>query len=198
MPSHAPAEAWCFAGEVRSASGGFIRRPKPDDSDFEDWGDGDWRFDPSGDGHLEEVAGTESKKPGTIAVLTGNWGQNWKQPKLPNHMNYDLKSGAASIIVLQETTELLQHLQKPGEEGAAYAGRKPSGGGVNWQKRPTSQHIGVRRKEDFPSTLLVAARTSLVQSVRVLLFQLRVDGSYKSTNNRKGKTKIAPNKNGAG
>ena len=111
-------------------------------------------------------------------------------------MCYDAKSGPCSLIILQEAkSELLEHLKTPGEEGILRAEAKPAcrGGGVDWEKRPTFEYIGVMGDENHDATLLVAGRVSLVRSLRVLLFQVRLDGHYKAKNNKqKGKGQREP------
>ena len=85
-------------------------------------------------------------------------------------MNFDSKSGPCSIIVLQEAKhDLLMPLRAPGQEGVPEDSGATRGSGVNWQRRPTSQHIGVRGAEQG-SSLLIPARKSIVQGVRLLLF----------------------------
>ena len=93
-------------------------------------------------------------------------------------MGLGLKSGPCSIIVLQEAThELLVHLRAPGQDGVPEEGAT-RGSGVNWQRRPTSQYIGFRGGEQG-SSLLIAARKSIAQGVRLILFRKREDGTFR-------------------
>lgn len=102
-------------------------------------------------------------------------------------MNFDLKSGPCAIIALQEAGhELLAHLRQPGVEGVpAESGDATRGGGVNYVTRPTCQYIGIRGQEKGKS-LLIAARKSIVQAMRLCLFRLRADGTFKAKKKKGG------------
>ena len=108
---------------------------------------------------------------------------------LQDHMRFDIKSGPCSIIVLQEAKhDLLMHLREPGQDGVPEDSGATRGSGVNWQRRPTSQYIGIRGAEQG-SSLVIAARTSIVKGVRLLLFRKREDGTFRAKKTRGGEGK---------
>ena len=101
-------------------------------------------------------------------------------------MEYNLKSSACTIIMLQEAKrELLEHLHAFGEEGVAEVsdGR---GSEVNWKLRPTSAYIGFRGAEQG-SSLLIAARRPIAQGVRLLLLRKGVGGTFKANKNKRAR-----------
>ena len=92
--------------------------------------DGEWQTEPRGDGDEprgdgdgdtpgeRQSSASACGNGGTFGILCGNWGGNWSEQALQRHMDLDLKSGACSIIILQEAKhELLMHLRAPGAEG---------------------------------------------------------------------------------
>ena len=104
-------------------------------------------------------------------------------------MKFDLKSSPCALIILQEAPrELLEHLRQPGVEGVIDEGLDDTrGGGENWLKRPQHEFIGIRGPEKDTS-VLIAARTSLVQAVCLRLFRFREDGTYKAKTGKKKKS----------
>ena len=67
------------------------------------------------------------------------------------------------------------HLREPGQDGVPEDSGATRGSGVNWQRRPTSQYIGIRGAEQG-SSLLIAARKSTVQGLRLVLLFLKARG----------------------
>ena len=64
-------------------------------------------------------------KLGAWGILCGNWGGQWHDGMLHNHIGFDLKSSAGTILLLQEATEeLLQHLKQPGSNGIVKGGQE--------------------------------------------------------------------------
>ena len=125
------------------------------------------------------------KREGQFDVLCGNYGGKWSKdnigPKLTEHVNYDMKSAPAQILIMQEAeAELLEQLKTKCEEGEKSVVDKPAtrGGGVDWIKRPTFEYLGVRGRESGVSqtSLLVVVRATLAKSVRVIVFQRLVSG----------------------
>ena len=56
------------------------------------------------------------------------------------------------------------------------------GGDLKWHIRPGSQFWGFRGAEDpTEGTTVICAKRSLVKGMRLLLFQLREDGTYRKT-----------------
>jgi hypothetical protein len=103
-------------------------------------------------------------------------------------MEYDVKSCPAHILTIQEArVELLERLRAPGapgilrEEGASThgdgggGGTHGDGGGGKWLQRPTAQFFCIRAEESC-GTVMICARKSLVQGVRLLFFCRRYDG----------------------
>ena len=128
----------------------------------------------------------EQGRGGTFGILCGNWGQDWKERKLNDHMIYDLKSTPASIVLVQEVTDdLFRHMQASGCDGVpAETCDVPRGGGVQWERRPEATFIGFRGLEKDAS-LMICARPSLVPGMRMLLFELRHDGLFKPSKKNK-------------
>ena len=62
-------------------------------------------------------------KPGAWGIVCGNWGGKWHDEMLREHMDFDLKSSAGTILLLHEATEeLLEHLKQPGSNGIVHGG----------------------------------------------------------------------------
>ena len=135
---------------------------------------------------------TQGAEIGTIGVMTGNWGGGWRNADWNDHVRRDLKGACETIVALQEARPgVAEHLRTLGEDGKrADPPDKPKerGGGPNWQIRPTSQwHCVTGQGDPGKTTLLIAAKCSLVESVRALLFRVRIDGQYKPAQNKKKK-----------
>ena len=98
---------------------------------------------------------------------------------------FDIKSSPACIIMLQEAeASLIDHLKTDKNPGVPEGNDGDGdgnlhGGGETWLKRPESEFIGFRGPETNSSSLLICGRTSLVKGMRMLLFRLRPDGTYK-------------------
>ena len=98
-------------------------------------------------------------------------------------MRQDIKSGPGSIIMLQEAEPaLLAHLIAATIPGEA------NDGDEDGNERHERQYIGFRGPERGKS-LLICGRTSLVKGMRMLLFRLRPDGTYKKKS--KGKRAVS-------
>ena len=191
MPSYADSMASGFPGDLETniLRDTTLRPPDENDSDFEGFTDGDWHGATQDDGANDDSKGS---KQGTFGVLCGNWGNKWSETNLNDHMNFDLKSSPCALLILQEAPrELLEHLRQPGVEGVIDERLDDTrGGGENWLKRPQHEFIGIRGPEKDTS-VLIAARTSLVQAVCLRLFRFREDGIYKAkkTKERSGGAK---------
>ena len=110
-------------------------------------------------------------KPGAWGIVCGNWGGQWHDEMLHEHMDFDLKSSAGTILLLQEATEeLLQHLKQPGGNGIVKGGQETHGDGgrKSSEQRPTAQFWGFRG-QDAERTVLICARASVVKGMRLLL-----------------------------
>ena len=167
MPSEARSVDSCFTGDHEQAGNEIFLQPVLTPANLRDVTDGE----------LGGVLGGDQEGiEGTFCVLCGNLGGNWTQRSLQDHMHFDIKSGPCSIIVLQEAKhDLLMHLREPGQDGVPEDSGATRGSGVNWQRRPTSQYIGIRGAEQG-SGLVIAARTSLLRGMRLLLFRKREEG----------------------
>ena len=105
LPSNAPTEASCIEGDLNAADIGGDEGPMRYEPAHEV--DGDWD-------DQTPVGG----KPGAWGIVCGNWGGQWHDQMLHEHMDFDLKSSAGTILLLQEATEeLLEHLKQPGSNG---------------------------------------------------------------------------------
>ena len=114
-------------------------------------------------------------------------------------MNYDAKSCLAQILTMQDAkSELLDHLRahggegilkdRPIDQGARTHGDGGGGKAGKWRRRPCAQFFCIRGAE-HAGTVMICARKSLVQGVRLLVFQRRNDGEYrKPGNGRKAAT----------
>ena len=175
LPSYAPSEASGMEGDADADEAALN-----DEELIMNDGiplDGEWLISEVTHGDGEDEALHEP--PGQFGILAGNWGGMYQSCRA--HIDYDVKSSAASVVMAQEATQdLLDNLQTPGVEGIAEEGGPSRGGGVNWQKRPTSQFYGFRGPEEGPS-VLICARKSLVAGMRLLYFKLRRDGPYTVT-----------------
>ena len=121
-------------------------------------------------------------KPGAWGIVCGNWGGKWHNEMLREHMDFDLKSSAGTILLLQEAKqELLEHLKKPGSDGIVkgHQGTHGDGGqGTSWEQRPTAQFWGFRGQQ-AKRDILICARISVVKGMRLLLYRVRHDGTYR-------------------
>ena len=92
-------------------------------------------------------------------------------------------------MVSEAWPELLAHLRGPPK--ASPAGdrtEEPRGGGeTKCELRPTYRYIGIRGIEP-KSSLMIAARASLVKGMRMRYFRLRHDGPYSRKANTKTST----------
>ena len=134
--------------------------------------DGEWEETTHGDGE-----DAESVQPGQFGLMSGNWGtcyNTWLR-----HINIDVKSSCAAIIMIQEGHQkLLSHLKAPGEDGVlADESEQTHGSGVKWQKRPTYQYLGFKAPGDEHS-LMICGRKSIVAGMRLVYFKRRNDGLY--------------------
>ena len=174
LPSFAPDDASCVDGDRNAAD--IIGR--------------DVRYEPEHvvDGDWDDQT-HEGGKPGAWGIVCGNWGGQWHDQMLHEHMDFDLKSSAGTILLLQEATEeLLQHLKQPGGNGIVQEGQNTHGDGgpKSWEQRPTAQFLGFRG-QDYERSILICARTSVVKGMRLLLLRVRHDGTYRK---RPTKSKI--------
>ena len=104
--------------------------------------------------------------PGTIGVLSGNWGGNKHECQLQEHMSCDLKSGPCTCVLLQEATEeVLANLKAPGEPGILVEEGPPRGGGGKHScKRLTFEYLGLRGRNRLD--VLIACRVSHCESMQ--------------------------------
>ena len=136
---------------------------------------GSW--DIGGEAEAQEVKGSDHV--GNYGILTANWGGNWRERALQEHMQRDLKSTPCHILCLQEAEEtMLTHLSTVSGEGDADAKEK---------RRPGSTFVGVRGPEP-KSSLMICVRQSVVPGIRLLLFHRTLDGTYRV---KGGKSKYA-------
>lgn len=138
----------------------------------------------------------ERGRGGTFGVFNGNWGQDWAERRLNDHMIYDLKSTPATIVLVQEVTDtLFSYMQEPGSAVPRSASDNPHGGGDQQGSRPEEAFIGFRGLEPGAS-LMICARPSIVPGMRLLLFELRNDGWFKPTTkrNKGGQNKVGAKK----
>ena len=119
--------------------------------------------------------------PGTFGVFCGNWGENFTCQKAQEHMEFDLKSGPCHFVMLSEALpELLAHLREPPPKASPAGDRTEEtrgGGETKCEVRPTYRYIGLRGLEP-KSSLMIAARASLVKGMRLRYLRLRHDGPY--------------------
>jgi len=168
LPSYAPTEASGIDGDPNADDTGGRQKEMRYEPDYDV--DGEW-------GDQTPVRG----KPGAWGIVCGNWGGKWHDEMMRDHMDFDLKSSAGTILLLQEATEeLLQHLRKPGADGIVAGDQETHGDGgrKSWEQRPTAQFCGFRG-QDWEHSILICARTSVVKGIRLLLVRVRHDGPYK-------------------
>ena len=121
------------------------------------------------------IHGSGDEKAGGIGVFSGNWGGHWSDRQLDQHMMDDIKSCPATILTIQEAEQdLLDHLKEPPEA------QPPRGSGSQSTARAPSQFFGIRGPEP-PNvhSVMICARKTLVQALRLLLFHNRHDGPYR-------------------
>ena len=124
---------------------------------------------------------------GTIGILCGNWGGNKHECGLNDHMQYDIKSGPCTIIMLQEATEqTLLNLRAPGVPGMEEEGPSRGGGGKRVLKRQSFQYLGLRGLHSID--VMIAARVSHVESMRMLFYRSRHDGAFRVGKSKKGRS----------
>ena len=81
--------------------------------------------------------------------------------------------------MLQEALpRVLEHLRAPAEKKDSTATETRGGGATKSEERPGCRYIGIRGPERGTS-LMIAARASLVVNMRMRLFRLRHDGPYR-------------------
>ena len=146
--------------------------------------DGSWATEETRDGGESHGGGEEEAEhvkeddhAGKFGILTANWGANWHEAALQEHMLRDLKSTPCHLLCVQEAEEeLITHLRTAvegeGETSAVAEGR------------PGSKFIGVRGPEP-DSSLMICGRQTVVPGIRLLLFHRTIDGPYKPKGTRK-------------
>ena len=105
LPSNAPTEASGIEGDPSVADIGG--------------GEGPMRYEPvhEVDGDWDDQTPVGGKL-GAWGIVCGNWGGRWRDADLQQHLGFDVKSSAGTILLLQEATEeLLIHLKRPGDYG---------------------------------------------------------------------------------
>jgi hypothetical protein len=185
MASWAATDASCVRGDLRReeamATGELVLRPVSGVEYEYDSFDGDFTQSANADPDLDP--GTL----GTFGVLCGNWGDRGTAGTLAEHMNFDLKSGPCSFVMLQEALpRVLEHLRAPAEKKDSTATETRGGGATKSEERPGFRYIGIRGPERGTS-LMIAARASLVVNMRMRLFRLRHDGPYRHKGKRRNK-----------
>ena len=126
------------------------------------------------------------------------------------HMMDDVKGCPATILTLQEVKAgLFDYLRRPKTPGVPMEGVADSsagssthgngglGGDRKWNVRPGSQFWGIRGPEDPTiATTMICAKRSLVKGMRLMLFELRHDGTYvKKTKSQRKKQPSRKDKN---
>ena len=133
-----------------------------------------------------EKSSPDTDFSGTIGILCGNWGGNKAECDLQAHMQFDLKSGPCTCILLQEATEeVLANLRAPGEPGILEEGLTRGGGGKHWSKRQSFQYLGLRGKNRHD--VMIACRVSHCESMQMLSYRARQDGTFMSGKKTKRK-----------
>ena len=144
---------------------------------------GDWTMNPK----------LEPGPAGTLGVLCCDYGGIKKdiQAKEHNeHMDFDLKSGPCSILLLSGCTRgTLLCLTDDGQEGVEKEGTRGGGGPKRWEVRPSYKYLGLMGEERGKKTVMICARASLVVGMRMKLFRLIHDGRITRGRYRR-KTKI--------
>ncbi len=178
LPSFAPTAASEMPGDLDGADDTLEILLQPQWTGLRTCSDGSW--DTRGEEEAEEMK--ESDHGGNYGILTANWGGNWKDKTLQEHMLRDLKSTPCHILCLQEAEEdMMIHARTVSGEGDADQTEK---------RRPGSTFIGVRGPEP-KSSLMICARQSVVPGIRLLLFHRTVDGSYRVKGGKSAKIKFA-------
>ena len=193
LPSWAPTDASGMPGDLDdgAADTKLVVKPNWDDGRA-DCSAGVWMVGPRGGGEdvkgeggkgsrHDEACGTGRGPAGTFGLLTANWGGNWADPKLQEHMREDLKSSSCQLLVIQEASyDLLDYVQVSPREGEVDA---------KDGQRPPAKWIAVRGTEDGDSTM-ICGRASLVTGMRILVFHRSADGTYTHTKQNKKKEKV--------
>ena len=172
LPSCAPTAASEMPGDLNNEDGARAILWEPDWAGLRACTDGSW--DTGGEAEAEDgswdTGGKHSEHGGNFGILTANWGGNWREEALQQHMLRDLKSTPCHILCLQEAEEnMITHLRTVSSEGHADPKEK---------RRPGSTFIGVRGPER-KSSLIISVRQSVVPGIRLLLFHRTVDGTYR-------------------
>ena len=190
LPSFAPTHASAMPGDLDD-----FKEPEeliitPQWTGSEECTDGSWAAEGTRGGGEEEAEHLkEGYHAGNFGLLTANWGGNWKEAALQEHMLCDLKSTPCHFLCLQEAEEdMIIHLRTAVEgEGETPAKAKATAEG-----RPGSKFIGVGGQEPNNSSLMICARQSVVPGIRLLLFHRIIDGAYRvKQRDKKSKGKVA-------
>ena len=158
LQSYAPSDASRFAGDPDDFGDNARIFMQPRWTNDVECSAGQWGEHTSGDA----VAAAESSfQGGTYGLLSANWGGKWKDARLNDHMNQDLKRSPCQVVCLQEAEESL----------AMELENLPvhSTGGGKGAERPRSKFISFRGPESKAS-LMICARQFLVSGIRVWCF----------------------------
>jgi len=161
LPSLAPTNASAMPGDLDDFDDTeeIILEPTWIGSQSQTCSDGSWATaETRGGGEAEAEQVKESDHGGNFWLLTANWGGNWQEAKLQEHMLRDLKSTPCHLLCLQEAEEdMIIHLRRAVEGDASAVA----------ERRPGSKFIGVRGPEPKGS-LMICARQSVVPGIRLI------------------------------
>ena len=132
-------------------------------------GDGDTT---RGDGDAEVMEGPVSHgHGGTFGLITCNWGGHWEKADLEEHMNNDLRTSVCAVIAVQEAEQkCLEFMNEPIRGG--------NGQGKGGWALDDPAFLGIRGQELRDTSLVIAARPSIVLGIRLSVFERHVDGTY--------------------
>ena len=117
---------------------------------------------------------------GSICILSGNWGGGRSNERVATHVNNDIKKGLGTILMLQEAQpSLMEVLRAPSVEGLPDTSDP-------LLRRASYKYDCISGGEEG-NTLVIASRSNLTQSINLVQWTKRRDGSYRE----KQKTKIA-------
>ena len=132
--------------------------------------DGEWVT--HGDGDEKKDSDAKYANGGRYGIISANWGNEWGDRDLQDHMQRDLKTTPCQIICVQEAShEMFSYMKSPID-----AVLKDED---NDTERRSHGHFLGWRSPDKKTALMVCARSGLASGMRLLVYHRTYDGDYR-------------------
>ena len=179
-PSFAPTNASCMVGdpELNDEDGdpiAYLIKPDWNSDTKSHVTDGEWVT--HGDGGDEKESATDAQNyahGGSYGIMSANWGNEWSDEKLQDHMQRDLKTTPCQIVCVQEADmQLYSYMKSPVDA-------VPKDEENDKERRSNGSFLGYR-SPDRKCALMICVRMSLATGLRLLVYHRTYDGDYRTS-----------------